>query len=850
MAVDAGTIAITLKLINQFSGDHAAALKQAQAEYKELAAALKAANADLAVLNKQAGDLGTASANVRAVFTQPIAEATTKVKELTEQLAQAKKVVNQLNKPEGGEPSFFDTFTKQALAFGASMVGFQAVLSGIRSAWGAFTDFLTSSVDAWAAQELASMRLTAALRAQAFLVPSVVDQYSKLATAYQNTTAFADREITTTQALLSQLGDVLPGDMDKALKATTDLSAGLGIELETAARIVGKAFEGQTQTLQRYGIVIDQTRAQTEGITYILDELEKKFGGQAQAQAQTYAGQIKQLGNDFENLKEAVGKSIVQNPIFQEQMNNLREALKGANAANVDATHSWSEFLLKLHGASGTFNVVLDQLAAWADHAENAADWTNELVNATKRALALPKPFEHLRVGATGGLGPGEEGPTSPGVPQAALVQAHPILEEADKVLSVIQSLTRAEHELSIEQEVAAKFAFQHGASVTEATLALRAEWPEIDKMHFSMERLRVTTLAEMEANKQWDRAAEEVESIGETWKDTLESIDEWTLNDIRHKLQQGASIQQLAIYYGLMSDVVRALTKEQAEMDRTTRLAVSSFERQITLMKSEAGGALKNLGYEGQIQLLDRVANLDRARTQLLLEQIGAIASETTKLQEQQKVIEEFEKRDFERTQQRMGIEEKMAVLRDKAMETITAQARANAEARGISFTQGTEGLPLEMAENPFVKLAKTMGDINLLMQQFKLSEAAVAPLRQKANDDFITAMGGDIQKIQTLGEAAEETAKKLHEIAAAPVGHEADVPTGGWSSLVPKPLVTKPIAGGIFDLSGMSPPGNQMPMVTINVSGILDPATMRELARLVGAEILKGTNRQFPSA
>ena len=49
-------------------------------------------------------------------------------------------------------------------------------------------------------------------------------------------------------------------------------------------------------------------------MSYVLEEINARFGGQAAAATETYTGKVAQLANEWDNLKEAVGKFIVEQP--------------------------------------------------------------------------------------------------------------------------------------------------------------------------------------------------------------------------------------------------------------------------------------------------------------------------------------------------------------------------------------------------------------------------------------------------------------------------------------------------------------------------------------------------------
>jgi hypothetical protein len=217
---------------------------------------------------------------------------------------------------KAAKPGMFSDLTSQVKATALGFVSATAIIGAAKAAFGALTEFVSSSVAAYAAQESAVKRMTTALQTQGTATPQVIGQFKDMASQFQNTTVYADELVNEMQALLVQVGNVMPSQMKGALKAATDLASGLGIDLRTATMLVGKAFEGETGTLKRYGIVIDEAKLKTEGVTAVMDAIQSKFGGQAQSEIETYAGKVKQLANAWDEVKEAVGRNVVENPFL------------------------------------------------------------------------------------------------------------------------------------------------------------------------------------------------------------------------------------------------------------------------------------------------------------------------------------------------------------------------------------------------------------------------------------------------------------------------------------------------------------------------------------------------------
>jgi prefoldin subunit 5 len=125
-----------------------------------------------------------------------------------------------------------------------------------------------------------------------------------------DTTAQSQRALVASEALFTTMGEVGPAQMRGALTAASDLAVFFGGDLAQATETIIKATEGSTRGLKALGIELDTTRIQGEGLPYVLGEIEKHVGGQAQAQLDTYAGKMEHLRSEWEKLQESFGKII------------------------------------------------------------------------------------------------------------------------------------------------------------------------------------------------------------------------------------------------------------------------------------------------------------------------------------------------------------------------------------------------------------------------------------------------------------------------------------------------------------------------------------------------------------
>ena len=104
-------------------------------------------------------------------------------------------------------------------------------------------------------------------------------------------------------------------DVDEAqvlLGKSLDAAIGLNKDFGSVVEAVSKAVQtGNAGPLSRYGIILDENTVTTQGFTAALDEALDKFQGLQAAEAATLQGQLRILGVEADNLKEAFGRGLL-----------------------------------------------------------------------------------------------------------------------------------------------------------------------------------------------------------------------------------------------------------------------------------------------------------------------------------------------------------------------------------------------------------------------------------------------------------------------------------------------------------------------------------------------------------
>jgi hypothetical protein len=173
---------------------------------------------------------------------------------------------------------------------------------------------------------------------------AIEDEQSQklLAQALKNTTNATDAQIKSTEDYISKqqlafgVADTklrpalanlarATGDVTKAQKLNNlaiDISAATGKDLESVSLALSKAYNGNLGALTRLGVPLDASIIKSKDFGAATDELQKLFGGSAQANTRTYAGQLAILSERFNEIKEDLGVKLI--PImkrFLEQLN-------------------------------------------------------------------------------------------------------------------------------------------------------------------------------------------------------------------------------------------------------------------------------------------------------------------------------------------------------------------------------------------------------------------------------------------------------------------------------------------------------------------------------------------------
>jgi hypothetical protein len=226
------------------------------------------------------------------------------------------------------------SFGKMASAVATGEAAYHLAVNAGRK----MTDFLTECVAEASKADTVWARLTTSMKAQGTYTPALAESYRGLGASLQRTSAYSHDLAEESMALMIQIGNVMPKDMGRALLASENLAAGLGISLPDAAEKVGKAVMGNTRELGRLVPELRNVEKGAGSASAVLDVLNRSgFGGQAAAQVQTYQGRVAQLTNAWSDFEESLGFSITHNKTLLTAIGYVSDGLL-AQSGRLDGT--------------------------------------------------------------------------------------------------------------------------------------------------------------------------------------------------------------------------------------------------------------------------------------------------------------------------------------------------------------------------------------------------------------------------------------------------------------------------------------------------------------------------------
>ncbi len=219
----------------------------------------------------------------------------------------------------------------------------QLAADAARKAIGALADFVKDSVKAAIEGEDAQSALNAALSSTGRTVGPLSEHFKKYADELMGMTVYDDEAIKGAQALLLQLTNLDKDGLDAATRGALGLATVFKMDLDSAARAVAQAYEGNFMAISRMIPAVRDAKTDSEKLAAVQDGLAKMFE-RSKAETGTFGGALKQMKNTFGELKETVGGAITQNDSFKKAIVLAKGAVD--KLANSDDFKLWLSIVI------------------------------------------------------------------------------------------------------------------------------------------------------------------------------------------------------------------------------------------------------------------------------------------------------------------------------------------------------------------------------------------------------------------------------------------------------------------------------------------------------------------------
>ena len=194
-------------------------------------------------------------------------------------------------------------------------IGLKTQLAAIGAIVGAAL-FSTKTIDAAIESEQAVTQFNRALARTGQFSKEASIGFQDFAASLQASTGIADEAILGVSTQIQNLASLSTTDLKRTTQAALDLSAALGIDLDSAATLVGKAANGQVEAFGRLGIKIREGKTDAETFTNALKTLEDRFGGASAGALNTFSGALLSAKNAFGDILEELGKLTTGSPVL------------------------------------------------------------------------------------------------------------------------------------------------------------------------------------------------------------------------------------------------------------------------------------------------------------------------------------------------------------------------------------------------------------------------------------------------------------------------------------------------------------------------------------------------------
>lgn len=174
--------------------------------------------------------------------------------------------------------------------------------------------------------ENAQRALASALATTGRSVEGMLPGLTAYASQTQKDTIYTDEQALSVMTLLAQLTDLDENGLKRAANGALGMATVLKMDLDTATRGVTQAMEGNYNLIGRYLPQLRTLKTEEEKHALVMQTLDTWYL-RAKDETDTFAGSLKQLGNMWDEIKEAVGRAVTENETVKELIAKIKAGI-------------------------------------------------------------------------------------------------------------------------------------------------------------------------------------------------------------------------------------------------------------------------------------------------------------------------------------------------------------------------------------------------------------------------------------------------------------------------------------------------------------------------------------------
>jgi len=288
-------------------------------------------------------------------------------------MAATRNTVNVAIKARDDASKKFKLIGSSALSMG-SMIRKAAAMAAVYFSARAVKNFVQESLAAFGRQEQAVQSLVDAYALIGQATTENVRDMQEWAGEIQKITTLGDEQVLELAAMGAAMGKLHGEMLKKGVKAAIGLSKAYKIELAGAMRLVARAAVGDTSTLTRYGIKLEEGLDAQQKFNKVLEIGARNFK-LAEGETKTYVGTVTQMRNVLGDIKEEIGAALM--PVFKD----WAERVKQWAIDNKEQIGIWAQKAIAYMG------LIKDVFVAFIDYLK--IDWKSGLSFALDAATEL-----------------------------------------------------------------------------------------------------------------------------------------------------------------------------------------------------------------------------------------------------------------------------------------------------------------------------------------------------------------------------------------------------------------------------------------------------------------------------